>query len=472
MTVLPDIEIFRELVHRALATWGEIGSSDEQLLGSMFLVRQKRKQDENEIGPVEYRWATNQVLQAAIDELSVQEETEAAVLRGRFIEGEITRRVANKIGASTDQVNRWQHSGIENLARILLSQELILREERHQDLEAMLPPPPYEQLYGFDSIREKTVRQLLKPAAPWIVVIVGIGGIGKTSLADAVTRQVVQELAYEDVAWLHAGARGLDGEKPPPEQSFEQLLNTMDQELWPQAPRVSVAEQRQRLRRLFKGKSHLIVIDNLESDDETAYVVEHIREFTNPSEFLITSRSRPADSVPAYFVLLDELPFDDAAALIRQHAAATGLAELARGGDVDIKAIYDVAGGNPLALKLIVSLAAVLPFDQILADLAKNRPGPIEELYRYIYLESWRSLSENAQALLQAMPLVAEMGALPEQMIAISGLNEDFFWSTVSELVSRSLLEVRGTMHDRRYGIHRLTESFLRTEIIHWPEDE
>lgn len=209
----------------------------------------------------------------------------------------------------------------------------------------------------------------------------------------------------------------------------------------------------------------------MESGDEAAYILEQIREFTEPSKFIVTSRARPTVSVPAYFLFVEELPLSDAAALIRHQARTIGLEELAESEEPDIRAIYDVAGGNPLALKLIVSLAAVLPFDQILADLAGSRRGPIEDLYRFIYLESWRSLSDNAQALLQAMPLVAEKGALPEQMLAISGLNNDNFWSAVTELVSRSLLEVRGSLHERRYGIHRLTETFLRTEIIYWPED-
>jgi len=66
------------------------------------------------------------------------------------------------------------------------------------------------------------------------------------------------------------------------------------------------------------------------------------------------------------------------------------------------------------------------------------------------------------------MPLIAEAGALPEQMRAISNLSEERFWPAVSELISRSLLEIKGTIHERRYGIHRLTETFLRTEIIGW----
>ena len=147
-----------------------------------------------------------------------------------------------------------------------------------------------------------------------------------------------------------------------------------------------------------------------------------------------------------------------------------GLDELAEANESVIEEIYTLTGGNPLALKLVVSLAAVLPLPQILSDLAKSRPGPIEDLYRSIYWEAWRTLSEEGQSLLQAMPLVAETGALPAQLMAFSDLDETTLWPALTELVSRSLMEVRGTMHERRYGIHRLTETFLRTEIIHWPE--
>lgn len=70
------------------------------------------------------------------------------------------------------------------------------------------------------------------------------------------------------------------------------------------------------------------------------------------------------------------------------------------------------------------------------------------------------------------MPLAAGVGVKPEQMQAMSGLAEQQLWPAITELVNRSLLEVRGTTWERRYGIHRLTESFLRTEIIHWPDDK
>ena len=52
------------------------------------------------------------------------------------------------------------------------------------------------------------------------------------------------------------------------------------------------------------------------------------------------------------------------------------------------------------------------------------------------------------------------------------GLDEAAFWPAVQELRARSLLEVRGSLDEKRYGIHRLTQSFVRTEIAHWPDKE
>jgi hypothetical protein len=248
------------------------------------------------------------------------------------------------------------------------------------------------------------------------------------------------------------------------------LLLDLAEKIWPQSSNIAAGLDRERLRQELKKRPHLIVIDNLEDEETTALILKQVQEFTEPSKFLITSRARPTYSPAVHFLSLEELPLADASDLLRHHAKTIGLNELSQSNGDEIEAVYALTGGNPLALKLVVSLAAVLPFPQILDDLTKNHAGPIEEMYRFIYLESWRLLSAEAQALLQAMPLVAGAGAKPEQMLAISQLSSDDFWPAVTELVARSLLEVRGTIHERRYGIHRLTDTFLRTEIIYWPE--
>ena len=111
-----------------------------------------------------------------------------------------------------------------------------------------------------------------------------------------------------------------------------------------------------------------------------------------------------------------------------------------------------------------------MPLAEALAGLKQSRPGQIEKLYRHIYWKTWQTLSQEACALLQAMPLISEMGGPPGYLRTISGLTEAQLWPAIQELRRRSLLEVRGSLQEKRYGIHRLTETFLRTEIIDWPE--
>lgn len=465
-----DLEDFQGAVHNALASWGELGSSKQELLAFLLLVQEKRVEMGESGKPFDLSKATNEVLIDAINELKKQDEVKAAVLQARFVEGEITRQVANRLHASPDQVNRLQRAAIEDLTHILLSQEMVLRHERQLELEAMLPPRPYSRLFGLEIVLEEVVDQLLKPDGSWCLVIGGIGGIGKTSLADAAVRQITHSLTFKEVVWLRISGRTLSGKNLPPEKSYEQLLNGLAEKLWPESAGESAVEQRQRLRQALRTQPTLIVVDNLETEEETIYLLEQIQELIRPSKILLTSRAGMTVPNLAYYLSLEELPFPDAAALLKHHAATIGLDELAQPGENEALAIYALTGGNPLALKLVVSLAAVLPLPQILDDLAKSRPGPIEDLYRNIYWRAWKTLTKESQALLQAMPLVSESGALPEQMKAISKLKDDQFWPALTDLVSRSLLEVRGTVHERRYGIHRLTETFLRTEIIHWPE--
>jgi hypothetical protein len=156
--------------------------------------------------------------------------------------------------------------------------------------------------------------------------------------------------------------------------------------------------------------------------------------------------------------------------LLRHHAHDIGIQAMNAATAEDIREIYQVVGGNPLALKLVVSLLDLLPPSQVLSTLLRSQPGPVETMYKHIYWQTWHLLSPHARQLLQVMPLVAESGGLPEYLSMLSSLAEAELWPALQELRYRSLLEVRGTLQEKRYGIHRLTETFLHTEIIHWPD--
>jgi hypothetical protein len=457
-------------VHRALATWDKLGSTEEELMASLLLVQDRRARQGEEISRLALRRITNELLAEAIERLAEQNEREAAVLRARFIDGQITRQVANRLYASPDQVNRWQRHAIEHLTDILLSQELTLRDERRDLLLDELPAPSYTRLFGFEDDQQELLGLLMDREGRWAAVISGIGGIGKTSVADAVARRAAESFRFERLLWYRAVDRDLGGRPMAAESVYEAFMLATAERLWPEsAPGEATSTLVARVRQTLKSRPFLVIIDNLETRQTTAYFLERAAELTNPSKCLLTTRSRPTVTADAFMITLDELSEADAVALLRHQARAIGLADMSETGDEALQAIYRVTGGNPLALKLVVSLAAVLPLTDILADMARTATTAIEEMYRHIYWHAWRSLSPDGQKLLQAMPLVGEQGALPQQMQAMSSLSDESFWPAVTELISRSLIEAEGTMFERRYGIHRLTESFLRTQIINWP---
>ncbi len=458
-------------IHSALTNWNNISADGANSLNNLLIVQEKCAEYGDPDNPIAMRQATNIILESAISELSLQDINGAAVLRARFIDESITRQVAAKMHASPDQVNRWQRAAIENLTQIIYSQEKGRRKLRSDSLKASLPLSGSTHLFGFDDAIEYVAEKLIEVEGPGVIAITGIGGIGKTSLAHAVVLNIISTLAFDQVVWLQASMHYQGDLNQVGQESSVHLLKDLAEALGIKSVAgEGTTEQLMRLRQMLDERLCLVIIDNLETEEQSRAVLDKISKLAGPTKFLLTTRARPLISAPAFFYSVEELSLNDAADLLSQHAQTLGNEVLAAAKRGVFEDIYQTTGGNPLALKLVVGLASALPLEQILAGLERSRPGPIEDLYRHIYLQAWRTLSPNAQDLLQAMPLIADAGGLPEQMMAIGNLSESEFWPAVRELFSRSLLEVRGDVRDRRYGIHRLTETFLRTEIIDWPQ--
>ncbi|MCA9928940.1 MAG: hypothetical protein KC419_10700 [Anaerolineales bacterium] len=464
-----NLEQLTQNVHAALKAWHGISGNPENLLESLRLVQARRLALAGNGSPSHKRWATNEILLDGIDALEGHDQTGAQVLRLRFPENNKIMAVAHQLNVSEHTVSRLQKAAIDHLTAIIYDQEITLREQQAQELEAHLPPGEYTHLFGVNEAQTNLAAQLLETQAPWVVALVGIGGIGKTALADAVTRQVIREFVFDKVVWLRTEPQMINGRFLSSEHTYTTIIAELAQHLLPQTS-LSPQQRLVQVRQILKERPHLIIIDNLETD--AAHLFAHLSDLANPSKFLLTSRTRPTELAGTFKFSLDELSYADAADLIRCQARETGIHTLENATGNDITAIYNLTGGNPLALKLVVSLLDVLPLPYVLTALSKGQSGDIEALYKYIYRQAWQTITPEMRALLQAMPLVAESGATPDYLQQISGLPPEQLWPAIQELRRRSLLEVRGTIQEKRYGIHRLTETFLRTEIIRWPEAE
>lgn len=459
------------LVHAALRAWYAAAGSDQNLLEGLLLVQERRRSMSGSSNPTALRLATNQVLLEGIEELKGGDERAAKVLKMRFADGNTLKMAAIKLHSSEFAVSRWQRAAIELLSDILYEREMDARQTRVQAIEAHLPPSTYTQLFGVGEAEAKLLERLLEPDGPAVVAIVGIGGIGKTALADAVTRKIAGQLQFDDIAWLRAEPQTMSGRGLSPRLTFETLVAELAEKLALEAVAGPQEQQLARIRQVLKARPYLVVIDNLETDSETAYLLDHLHDLSGPSKFILTTRTRQSAQATVFHFDMSELSLADATSLVLHHARDIGLAGFIQSDEEPVRAIFDATGGNPLALKLVVSLLDLLPLQQILADLASSRPGPVEDLYKHIYWQAWQVLSPEARSLLQAMPLVGDTGGTPEYLQTIGNLPDDRFWPALGELRSRSLVEVRGSIQEKRYGIHRLTESFLRTEIINGPDE-
>ena len=460
-------------IHAALRAWHKPGGDLQELLDSLMLVQEQRTAVAADGSPAKLRLAANLVLLDAIEELEKQDQYGAQILRWRFPDNNTIEQVAHRLNVSTHTVNRTQRAAITSLSEIIFAHEQHHREQHAQAIEAFLPPASYRKLFGLELAADKLLDQILSDQAPWLIALVGIGGIGKTALADAVTRRAITTLAYDEIIWLRIDHQTLTGQSLSPETTLETLLQGIEKRLWPQRVKGKPSQERLLdIRQALKQHRCLIIIDNLESEADTAFLLSHLNDLAQPSKFLITTRTRPAHQAIVYNHHAEELSLANALALIRHHAQDIGISTVSEASDEELGSIYQLTGGNPLALKLVVSLLDVLPLGQIRTNLLQNKSGPLEGMYRQIYRQTWQTLSPEARTLLQAMPLVAEAGALPDYLQAISTLSDSQFWPAIQELRNRSLLEVRGTLLEKRYGIHRLTATFLQSDITHWYPDQ
>jgi NB-ARC domain len=454
----------------ALSNWNKQNAAAETLLPELLSVQYAREQLNAGDNPAMLRAATNQVLADAIADLEKQEPKMALVLRLRFIEKTAIKKVGIKLHFSPFQISRIQQNAIEQMVEIVKGREQDIKRERAEYLEGLLPPPTYTRLFGVDDVCRSLVEQLKQPNAPWVVALVGMGGLGKTALANHIARKLIQQLSFTHVVWINTDPpHSISGLAEPPSLTYEKIINDVLGQIFPetQLP-FALAEREVKVRQALKRQMYLVVIDNLEAAKDTSFLLNHLNELANPSKFILTTRTRAAKQAAVLDVLLDVLGFDDSAALMRHQAEETGITAVSEASDEDLREIYNLIGGNPFALKIVVNLLDMLPLDRLLDGLTHNHPDGVMGMYKHIFWQTWRTLSENGRKLLQAMPLTLEPAEI-DYLLSISGLSENALWPAIEELRQRSLLEIQGGLHEKRYGIHRLTDTFLRTEIIHSP---
>jgi WD40 repeat protein/DNA-binding SARP family transcriptional activator len=281
-----------------------------------------------------------------------------------------------------------------------------------------------------------------------LIVVLGIGGVGKTTLAAWSAR--ANALHFGAVIWrslLNA---------PPPVELLRDLLQTLGADSAHALPDNLDALVRLLLA-LLRERRCLVVLDNAESilqpgADSGAlrpgyegygYLLQQLGGSAHQSCLLLTSREQPLSlerlvgHTPAVRLLtLGGLDVEAGHALLQQHG-------LAASGN-DAVALVEQYSGNPLALQIVANTIVDL-FAGDVASFREEAAGVFDTI-RQVLDEQWERLPENEREVLLWL-------AIERVPVSLATLRADLLrppsprvlLEAVQGLRKRSLLEQRGT---------------------------
>lgn len=463
-TIPPE---FRDNVQESLKLWYKDASQGSPLADLTLVQHYLRKGDN-------LRRATNQVLLQAIEALEIENPQSARILRLRFLDGMMVHQVAHSLNIAEPTVYNWQARAIDLLASILHGQEQQAREHRLRTQEQRLPPASYVHLVGIEDRLAELLERVRTPGPPWLLSIEGIGGLGKTSLADALLREVARRAFFPEIGWVSAQPQRLDlggfiRLLDRPALTADALIAALAAQLLPDLPATVGPEQAlAALEPHLRQQPHLVVVDNLETMADVDTLLPTLRRLANPTKFVLTSRQSLFAEADVYHYPVPELSMAHAFTLIRQEAQLRNLPALAAAGDAELLPVYQTVGGNPLALRLVVGQTHVHGLDAILGDLAAARGQTAANLYTFIYRWAWENLDENTRQAFLAMPLAPPSGANLAYLEQVSGLEPAALRQALDRLVSLNLVDSSGDLREKRYSIHNLTRTFLQEQVAGW----
>lgn len=367
--------------------------------------------------------------------------------------------------------SRTVQVGLDLLTDLLRREEMAAHGRfRVYQLRRYLPPPDYHQLFGSSLLLEQLFHLLRQPDGPRIISIEGLGGIGKTAVARAVANQLAENSQLESIAWISARHEWLNdrGDLQPisdPARSLADVVDRLANQLGQSdLAGLAIEEKLARLQPILAAAPRLVVIDNLETVADIAPLLPALASLKEAARFVLTSRHTLSDYPFVHRLPVPPLSLEDSRALVESELARHG-----RDGQLDepsMAHLHGIVGGVPLALKLTAAQLAHLPLQDVLNSLQRANRQSSERLFTYIYHRTWQQLHETAKALLLSLLSISADGEGIDWLRLMSGLPEDDFQFALKQLTAYSLLEVAGASDAPIYRLHRLTTTFLQTEVL------
>ncbi len=317
--------------------------------------------------------------------------------------------------------------------------------------------------------RQKEIARCLEALSPddrgWGVAIDGIGGMGKTALALEVAHRARKEALFDAYLFASAKTTWLSPEGVRQETLTLSSLDSFCREF---AKGLGLAEivnmndataRRGALLDALRGRRALLIWDNLETlnTKEREMIAEFLRKLPTPNKAIITSRRRTGES--ALTIRLDRLSQVEAVELMWEKGRLyPRLAQELKATKPEIlSALYNAAGGNPLALDWTLGQVAYRGCSISVALERLRNAANSADLYGFLFADAARDLLENDRTVLSALA-VFRTPATTAALADATDLVVNEIRVSVERLVTLSLVN---DFDEERFGLHPLTRTYI-----------
>src|SRR6266568_4465963 len=347
------------------------------------------------------------------------------------------RELGRLLGISEQDIGQWER-GVRSPTVEHLKRLLALGIQRHS-----FAPGQVHEFYGREAERLQLEQWVIEERCP-VVSVLGMGGIGKSSLAVTLMHQVAS--SFQAVVFRSVR------DAPPCQDLLADCLQVLSPEVLPTLPS-SVDRRIDLLLECFQRQRCLLVLDNLETllqahdpegrfragNEDYAALLSRVAETPHQSCLLVTSRETPAE--------LGQLESHRASVRVLRLAGLEPAAceQLLEERDVvgttqDRVRLAQLYAGNPLALNIVAEAISELFGGEISTFLEQDTV--IFSTIRDLLAEQFARLSALEQALLFWLAIVREpLGVDELQALLVPPVARVQVREALAALRRRSLVE-------------------------------
>lgn len=390
-------------------------------------------------------------------------------LQLRYIDGLGRTETAKELGLSLPHYDRIHRGSIDVLIQVLrdFEKEALTKIQNTGSTKTNLLRRPIN-FVGRQNEVERIIEALCVGHRQWLVIILGPGGIGKTTLANEVAHRLRESNEFEAYIWADARTEVMRGGNRRQKQqeigSLDQLFHLVGEGIGINLSRQTEVERRNAAIEILHKNRCLLIIDNFEAlEDQSDFCHFLDADVPEPSKVIITTRHDTVEG--GRIVKLNGLSLEEMKQLLFSIVGEQNIQLLMQPDEHLLDLIWRATDGSPLALEWFVGQVKIFGItpNELAEEMLFNQTGRDEELLEFCFGRSYSELSQNDRLILSYMPFfISSLGVSVPTLKSLTNLDSQKFSNSISLLRRLSLIT---DIMPGRYSTNDLTTRFIVNKV-------